>query len=403
MSKTILILGAVLVVLSVVGWYQRLPCPPAANDEVRAAWTAYRAEELDAARSRFQGAARHCPDHLDAHLGLGFTYLRLGEPARARPHFERVLRREPANADALTGAGIAAFHEGEMGPAYRWLAAADRAAPARQDVDAMLARVPEGFGALAWDTLPLRDTLTLTARARGGALELWTGAGWAGIAPRGVDLAPRPAWRRPQEAPDRAHFAALLDRLRADSVNLIRLWTLYPPAFYAALRAHNLAHDPPLLLVQGVTLEAPVPYPGAAAAAAWQQAQYTHLGRVVDALHGRAAPVGALTRTEEGGFTRDVSPWTVALALRLRGGDATLERLDGRGSGTWVGAWFEVHDGAPAELWLARLAHATLSYEAGRYRTLRPVALPRGIRAAAGQGISGLAPGVLAVDALYAY
>jgi hypothetical protein len=70
-----------------------------------------------------------------------------------------------------------------------------------------------------------------------------------------------------------------------DIANLVRVYTIHPPAFYRALAAHNETADEPLLLLQGtwVTTNDLLNAGDATALSATVDAE---LRRTVDVIHG---------------------------------------------------------------------------------------------------------------------
>lgn len=89
-------------------------CPARAGAETEAGWTAYRNNDMESARARFEAALALCPDNAYARTGLGYVELREGELPEARRAFQMAVEAEPASVDALVGLGLVAWREGNV-------------------------------------------------------------------------------------------------------------------------------------------------------------------------------------------------------------------------------------------------------------------------------------------------
>ena len=164
-------------------------CPRASGADAEAGWGAYRVNDIDVARARFEAALARCPDDQYARTGLGYVLLREASVEEAVRQWTVVVAAEPDNVDALTGLGLAAWRTGE--------------------VDAVRARftrvvelVPDDptaleYLALAWEA----DADDAPPRYDGGITSVLGSAG-------ATDRQPRTSW---VEAP-RAAYDALLAR-----------------------------------------------------------------------------------------------------------------------------------------------------------------------------------------------
>src|SRR5687768_13377548 len=66
-------------------------CPAAGNPAADRGWTAYRANDMAAARTAFEAALRACPRHEGARTGLGYVALRQDRTEEARGLFDAVV------------------------------------------------------------------------------------------------------------------------------------------------------------------------------------------------------------------------------------------------------------------------------------------------------------------------
>src|SRR5262249_45080449 len=102
----------------------------------------------------------------------------------------------------------------------------------------------------------------LVSRAHGDYFEVRPDGApsWRPIFVEGVNLGAALPGRYPAEFPrDKALYADWLDKMSGLGANVVRLYTLFPPEFYQALRDHNDAAGAShrLWLVQGVWTELP--------------------------------------------------------------------------------------------------------------------------------------------------
>jgi tetratricopeptide (TPR) repeat protein len=89
-------------------------CPRLSGADAEAGWTAYRSNDIAAARARFEAALTRCPDDQYARTGLGYVLLREASVDEAVRQWSVVVAAEPDNVDALTGLGLAAWRTGDV-------------------------------------------------------------------------------------------------------------------------------------------------------------------------------------------------------------------------------------------------------------------------------------------------
>jgi hypothetical protein len=351
------------------------PCPPRAADTVMAGWAAYRGDSLDRAASRFARVLRDCPENRDAQVGLGFTLLRLDRVAAADSLFLAVINATPMNADAWDGRARAALRRRDS---TTMLAAGRRALaldPGNRELRTLLERV-----APDWDRAPIgprrRPTkLQVAARTQGRRFEVPTGGSWRPFYVRGVNLGAALPGRYPSEFPaDSTRYAGWLDTLASMHANTLRVYTIFPPAFYRALRAFNIRHpDRALWLIHGVWTELP---PGDDFADPnWQGEFRTEMRRVVDLIHG-AATIARRPGHASGHYDADVSRWTLAYIIGREWEPYAVQTFDRRRAteDSYAGRFLAAEHAPAMELWLAAQCDSMLAYEVDSYNGLRPIA-----------------------------
>lgn len=89
-------------------------CPRASGPDAEAGWAAYSANDMEAARARFDAALATCGGDQYARTGLGYVSLREGDTDTALALFGTVVGVEPNNVDALTGLGLTSWRLGDL-------------------------------------------------------------------------------------------------------------------------------------------------------------------------------------------------------------------------------------------------------------------------------------------------
>ncbi len=316
-----------------------------------------------------------CPGNRDAEVGLGFTLLRLDWTAEADSLFLSVLNATPANVDAWEGRTRAAFRRGDT---TAMLAAGRRALaldPGNQELRALLDRVSPDWDRAAAGPRRRPTTLQLAARTRGKRFEVFAGGSWRPFYVRGVNLGVALPGRYPSEFPaDSARYAGWLDTLAGMHANALRVYTVFPPGFYRALRAFNLRHPSQALwLIHGVWTE--LPPADDFADPRWRDEFRTEMRRVVDLVHG-AATIPMRPGHAGGRYDADVSPWTLAYIIGREWEPYSVQAFDRRRSsdGSYAGRFLAVEHAPAMDLWLAEQCDYMLAYEVDSYNGLRPIA-----------------------------
>jgi hypothetical protein len=151
--------------------------------------------------------------------------------------------------------------------------------------------------------------LKVPVRAREGALELAVGGRFSPRFWPGVNLGATLPGTFPGElAPARRDYDRWLAGMGELGVRLLRVYTILPPQFYAALAAHNEAHATrPIHLLQGVWIPEQEFLAGRDAYPLlddWKR----ELSDAVEVVHGDASLPRRRGRAS-GRYTADVSAW----------------------------------------------------------------------------------------------
>lgn len=333
---------------------------------------ALREGRVEEAYAAFQSRLVQMPQDVDARVSAGFAALRLDRLREAEVHFREAIQRAPRYADAHFGLGLALERQGHDEEAKAALKAAKGLDPARTEFaeayDRVLARHP--------DPLPPVQrpaALQLGFRVTREGFQVRRGSGWRPLFLKGVNLGAALPGKYPSEFPDRATYDGWLKDMAELGVNSLRVYTIHPPAFYEALRAHNLRARTPIYLIHGVWIEPPPDddfrEPG------WLGAWKTEMARVVDLLHGHAN-LPQRPGHASGMYRADVSPWVIAYILGREWEPFNVVGFNERNPGLadFRGRFLEVRQGHATEVFMGEALEALLAYEHDTYHAQRPSA-----------------------------
>ncbi len=317
------------------------------------------------------------------HALLGWCRFRLGRFDAALASFKEALRLSPGSADALEGVARAAARLERDTEAIDAVVALSRAHPDANVADVagqILGRAgrlqDRRLGRSGGTAAP--GSPRMVARARGDYLEVLRSRGaWTPIFVKGVNLGVALPGRHPAEFPlEREVYARWLDQIADMGANLVRLYTLLPPAFYEALAAHNKERGPDggfLWLAQGVWTE--LPEDDAYDAPAFAGQFLADVERVIDAVHGNIA-VAHRRGHAYGLYRTDVSEMTLCFILGREWEPYSVAAFDQKRPhpAGFRGRYFTLERGTPMEAWIASVMDHTMAYETGTYGEQRPVA-----------------------------
>lgn len=349
-------------------------CPDIANPTVERGWTAYRANQMDAARTAFEAALRQCPRHMGARTGLGYVLLRAGDVAAARRSFEQVAAERPNDVDALVGIGIAAWRQGDQAAARTAFTHVRRVDPNNSDARDYLARLGEAPVVIQRPPLVIPDTTVYPSRAHGDRFEIRTARGWEPFYIKGVNLGAATPGHHPSEFPDSATYARWIAQMAEMGANSIRVYTIHPPHFYRALYAWNSAHrSNPMWIIHGVWTE--LPEDDDFEGAQWEGQFFTEMEHVVDLLHGRL-DLPPRPGHSSGQYTADVSPWVLAWIIGREWEPYSVGNHNEKHPNEvgFSGRYLTVRGGNPMDGWLGKACEHIVAYEARKYHAMRPVA-----------------------------
>jgi len=346
--------------------------PSDGDARVLLGWCRYRIGEFRAAEREFRRVLDAAPRSHDARVGVGYAALQTDGAETAAKWFESVLAEDAAHRDALEGMVLAGRRPHvSRALAARSLDAARRLAAMAETVRAEL--LEPGTEKRIRPPLPEDQPLVVKARAVRDFIEIREGESWRPMFVRGFNVGAATPGRFAGEFPrDEKQYREWIETIASLNANAVRLYTLFPPEFYRALKAHNDRHPAARLwLVQGVWAELPPRHDFADGA--YVREFQSEIARVIDAVHGNLVlgPRGGAF----GVYDSDASASTLAYIIGREWEPFAVADHNALHAGEpdFRGRWLEVRGGRPMENWVASMCDFAASYEAGRYRTIRPL------------------------------
>ena len=353
-----------------------LPAARAATDR---GWSAYRANDMTTAEAQFRQALTLCPNEPGALTGAGYTTMRLGRLEEAKSFFARAVARDSSSYDAVAGAGMAAYRAGDTKAARRNFERLLRIAPNDSTARDYLTKL----GAITTQAVlgqhARSAVTTIGARTGKRVIEVRNPKGeWTPLWIKAVNLgAALPGKFASEFPPNDSTYERWIALIAQMGANTVRLYTIHPPHFYAALRKWNLAHaDHPLWLIHGVWTEPP---PGKHAEhyddPQWSAQFQREMQHVVSLVHGDIT-VPPLPGHASGSYTADVSPWTIGYIIGREWEPYSVvgyNSLHPRNT-SYAGKYITIAGANPLETWLAEQSDFLVAYEMDRYNAQRPIA-----------------------------
>ncbi len=349
-------------------------CPRASGADAEAGWVAYSGNEMDVARVRFEAALARCSNDHYARTGLGYVALRQGSDSVAVALWTVAVAADQDNVDALTGLGLAAWRRGDVATLRQRFTRVLELVPDHATALEYLGRITLTAAAPQRPSLVLPDTLVYPARTNGDRFEVRGEDGWNPFYIKGVNLGAALPGKYPSEFPDSATYARWIRSMAEMNANVVRVYTIRPPAFYQALHDWNAANsDRTLWLIHGVWAELPVKHDFAGQA--YEGEFFAEMARVVDLLHGRA-DVQPRPGHASGYYTADVSRWTLAYIIGREWEPFSALAFDSirGGQGGFEGRYLTLRGGNAMDAWTARATEHLVAYETETYRAQRLVA-----------------------------
>lgn len=218
----------------------------------------------------------------------------------------------------------------------------------------------------------VEDEFTGTYAIKNEHFAIWNGSSYVPVFIKGINLGISVPGTQPgQLAATTEDYRRWFPLIKEAGYNTIRLYTLHYPRFYDELKAYNLEHPQnPLLVVQGVWLEE-----NESARNLFEQSASfgQEIKEAVSAVHGDIE-IGHRFGKAYGKFVSDISPWVIAYlpGREIFPGEVALTNADNPGVNNHNGAFFQLSDADPVEVWLSQRLDSLMIYEHENYGEVRP-------------------------------
>ncbi|MEO8910436.1 MAG: tetratricopeptide repeat protein [Gemmatimonadaceae bacterium] len=351
----------------------------AVGQAVDRGWTSYKKGDVAAAGIEFGRALALCPRDAGALTGAGYAAMRRGRLPDARGFFRRALAQDSTSYDAAAGAGMAAYRAGDLPSARKSFERALILAPRDSTTLSYLAKMPERVVALSPQDHARPNATIVAARTGKRIFEVPDASGrWSPIWIKAVNLGAALPGKYPSEfPPNDGTYERWIALIAGMGANTIRVYTIHPPYFYAALRSWNLAHSThPLWLIHGVWTELP---PGKKGEKyedpKWLGQFHGEMRNVVALIHGEAA-IQPVPGHASGVYRSDVSPWTLGYIIGREWEPYSVVAYNAEHPrrNSFGGTYIALPKGNAIEAWLAEQCDYLASYEMEQFNGQRPIA-----------------------------
>lgn len=220
------------------------------------------------------------------------------------------------------------------------------------------------------------DGLYYSSRIENRMFEVYRDGEWEPITAKGVNIGMGKPGAFPGEAAiSRAEYDDWFEQIGEMNANMIRIYTLHPPAFYEALLEYNRTHDNKLYLLHGVwadeepleeTLDAFTPE----IVATFE----SEMKRVADVIHGQAV-VEPKPGHASGSYNADISEYVVGWVLGIEWYPFMVDNMKKvhANKAQYEGKHIQTNDAEGFELWLAERMDNLMIYEEENYGWTRPI------------------------------
>lgn len=349
-------------------------------------WSHFRSREFEEARTRFEAASSLDPDAMEPRLGLARIALAQRRFDTALDLLEELAPTAPDDGDVQLALAEARLKNGDnLGASeiYRRLTKRGiRSEIARRSLEELYGlpadRMAEYGTALEHPSIERSEAVELRYRTAGDFLEVRDERGkWRRVFLKGANLGPARPGEFPSGPPrDVETYLRWLELMAEMNANMVRVYTLLPPAFYRALALHNESSGRKLWLLQEIWLTEREDERDLYERT-WTEGFQREIRRAVDVVHGQADIPFALGLAGWGIYTADVSRWVFAFGVG-REVEPSIVFVTNRSHPehtAYAGRYVAVDRGSPAEVWFARMSDELVEYEIERYGTMRPVTL----------------------------
>ncbi len=353
--------------------------PNNADVVIMMGWTNLKLRRLFEAKTFFDRARTIDPDAQEARLGASFVNLETGKGEIDPAVLDEILKQRSTDPDVMILAAAALQRQGrnlEAASYYRSLV--DNRSYSKEARDALQQIFGlEGFSdPVPADLAPLNRPAQLQVLHKAADRAMWRKGrgGWDKFYILGANLGPAAPGYFPGSPPlQGSYYTQWLRFAEQANANVVRAYTLLPPAFYRAFR-HHVNGGGKLRLYQQIWVGDP---PGKDLYdTSFVEETKREIRYVVDALHGRGDIPPKYARGS-GVYENNIAEHVAALLLgrELEASVALRTDLLNPGKNKFEGKYITVSSGTPTEVWFAEMLDYLVGYQADTYNWQHPVAI----------------------------
>ena len=218
--------------------------------------------------------------------------------------------------------------------------------------------------------------LSYPARVNDQKFEIYKNGDWNTFTFKGINIGMAKPGAFPGEAAiSREEYDRWFEQIGEMHVNVIRNYTLHPPAFYESLYDYNQKADEPIYLLHGVWIDEEPLEETLDAFTPEIVDEFQHeMETIVDVIHGNAT-VEPEPGHASGTYSRDISPYVIGWVLGIEWYPNMVDQmlLDYPDLGDFSGDHVFTDNAAPIEHWMAQQFDHLMDYEMSEYSSMRPL------------------------------
>lgn len=164
-------------------------------------------------------------------------------------------------------------------------------------------------------------------------------------------------------------------QIGAMNANVIRIYTIQPPAFYKAIADYNSKAKHPLYIFHGIWVnEEKMTSLGDVFDKDLTDEFVKHIQNTIDIVHGNAN-IPKKKGHASGKYNIDISKYVIGWVLGIEWDPTVVQRTNeqNKGMANFEGHFFRTVNSRPFEIWLAKAMNETATYETTLYSWQRPI------------------------------
>jgi hypothetical protein len=220
------------------------------------------------------------------------------------------------------------------------------------------------------------DGLTMPANVGSQYLQLYENGEPRDLLLKGVNMGIAKPGHFPGEAAiSKAEYARWFQHIGDMHANVVRIYTLHPPAFYEALKAYNEKAAHPLYVLHGIWMnEDKLLESRDVFDEANSQEFAEETRRIIDVIHGDA-DIPARPGHASGSYKANIAPYVLGWIIGVEWDPGIVMSTNAKhvNAPDYEGTYFRTEMASPFETWLARAMDDTVKYETETYQWQRPI------------------------------